>query len=897
MITRMKILSSLFSNTISIKSKLLAILFVAIAFTAIAKTPLEKAEDTWRNYRTQFPQPYRAIACQPFEDGSRVYILAEPPNIITLSDIERCLNGYYYKMWTRKWTFGYDGWVKDVLIYVNGVPDFEYENIAFELNRLVYGSTHNSNYIKLPLQDGRRQFFTNNEINLHINAASIHSWLMEQPVILSQILTGEELSFKDVVSSTKYGVYRAKELGLVLYCLPTGGDITHEDENIRIFTTESDLILGAIDSISRENKVTAIIGRERQINLIDLPPMRTDELKMLAATREKIGQSLNLELCCSKLPDGSDWCPAWVSSEIEQTEYAHLLTQSDNYLKFWLDFPNYHQIGYKPFTLPQKFNATLLGYKSVRYNWNTKDYMQQTIYPDCRIYTVQNTSMINKTLFDDSKGPDNEIEIIDVEQPATEFFLKCGNVDIARVAQYTTLHLLFNAENITSKHPLNYENRDKEELLLAPTIWILNRMRNLSDEEIDSISLNIYHKGYFVQEETLSNEKRRQTIDSYLPLKRDWDNAIDRTVHDYSIVLGVDEDSVKRTKVFRQVKDSIYRRINNTVDRWLTIIELDDENEKTIRSRYDMHEARKLLNELSYSDLYDLSRYIASPNTYIKDNYPKIASLADSISIHDFTNYPQLYGYDVVSVVDNYSLALIDDTIRWYKQPTLDVTNNMAMTQWAVTNHTYSDFKYTGGHSIDTRYKSVLSTNQYDVVTQPVEAIKARNEDALETAEYYGNKAVVAVNKGDPILAAEYARKSREAMSGPINISRSKKKEYNQILTVLERTVANETIENNKKERRKLKNDCKQLYKIAERNTETSRESETTNQKNVPNDQKNEKKDEKREIQEHVHKTLGKALDKLESAENLPDEELAALIREVRRLSLILSELQKNNQQ
>ena len=927
----MKTSSNQYSNSTYRKSRLFLVLFIALFSPTWALTPLEKAEGAWHDFRKHFPQPYRAIACQSFDDGSRVFILSEPPDAITVSDIKDCMNGYYYKIWTRKWAFGYDGWVKDVLLYVNGLPDFEYDNIVLELNRLMYGTTHNSSYIKLPIQEERKLFFTNNELNLHINAASIHSWLMEQPVTLTTVPGERGITFLEAMASATAGVYRANGLGLILFCLPVESDITNEHENIRIFATESDLILGAIDSIGGSNKMIAIIGRERQVNIVDLPPLRTDEIQMLASAKGGVSQSLNVsELCHCKLPDGADWCPAWVSKEIEQTEYGHLMTQTDVYLKMWITFPTYKQIGYNQPVPEDRFNSMLLLNRGgLRYNWNTKDYLQQVVYPDCRVYTVQNTSMVNKNLFDLSKGQNNEIEMDEVEQPATDFFLKCGNVDIARVAQYTTLYQLFQAEKIISHRPMPLDSVDKTRLLLPPTQWLLNRIKTISDKEIDSIAHEIYHNGYRWEETPMSADEKRQLLTKYTQWKKKWDKAIKESVSFFAVNLGISEDSFLRTKQFEEARDSVYKRFNKTLDWKLSGLEAYVEEVMVTNTCMSIDASRKLLNLLSYSDYNDLGRYTASPNSYYWNNKKRIRSIIDSISMGNIRFYPHFWGYNVENIIDGYSLSIIDDTIRWYKQPSLVVINNLSTLRGSVTNLTHIDYNYWGGHSIGKEIKSISYSGQPDIAVQPVESIRIAHANISESDEYgelfitqdYSNRAVVEVDKGNLVEAQTNARKAfleSATSSGTSTMTRKESKIYKGVLEAVERQM-----DNQQREKKNLKNKLELVINTANKdleqiksslptpssstntNNEQPKETQPTPRTYITNTQPHEAPAsvsqpihiEEQETIDIYEQTIGEMRtiqNTIINSEDISDDEIKRLKEEVRRLTTILINLKKN---
>jgi hypothetical protein len=85
------------------------------------------------------------------------------------------------------------------------------------------------------------------------------------------------------------------------------------------------------------------------------------------------------DLLAGKMEDGKDWCPTYLTSELENTEFGDLLTITDILLKDWSEsgtiqemYYRYPEPAYYPFRKPL---FRLLGLNELVYNWNTADVM------------------------------------------------------------------------------------------------------------------------------------------------------------------------------------------------------------------------------------------------------------------------------------------------------------------------------------------------------------------------------------------------------------------------------------------------------------------------------------------------------------------------------------------
>ena len=126
------------------------LLFLCCTLHLSAATYRNVGDNVWKEFSEQFPTPFRTIACNEMDDGRRVYIVSEPPNHVDLNSIEKIFDGFVHYAWVKSTSIGYDGMMRDVVVYTDGIPDFCHKQIVNDLNQLLYGTTYKASYLSLP---------------------------------------------------------------------------------------------------------------------------------------------------------------------------------------------------------------------------------------------------------------------------------------------------------------------------------------------------------------------------------------------------------------------------------------------------------------------------------------------------------------------------------------------------------------------------------------------------------------------------------------------------------------------------------------------------------------------------------------------------------------------------
>ncbi|MEG1556531.1 MAG: hypothetical protein RR356_07395, partial [Bacteroidales bacterium] len=220
-------------------------------------------------------------------------------------------------------------------------------------------------------------------------------------------------------------------------------------EYIRQFTLDADLILGAL----ADSSTLVIIGREREVPLNELPPLYVETILLLASVTEKeLSQSLDInDFLAGKMNNGKDWCPTYLSKELENTEFGNLMTLTDILLKDWSErgtieeaYYRYPKPGYYPFDKPL---FRKLGLHELVYNWNTANAMYAIDLNGTTLYTLNRTGSLPVSYFN-SQESSTSIGY-QYEQQAYHYFATLNNPDLVRVVQYTALYQLFMDNEIT----------------------------------------------------------------------------------------------------------------------------------------------------------------------------------------------------------------------------------------------------------------------------------------------------------------------------------------------------------------------------------------------------------------------------------------------------------------
>ena len=620
----------------------------------------QEADSIYKDFRKKFRFHYQGIGMASFADSSRMILLSDLPPHFETDSVAPIFSKFTHKTELRRHPIGYDGYTTDMVILLGNATRENCDRLTERLNKELFFSDYKPVAMTLPAEE-RRQYFTKNNIDYQITLNEFNTWFLEEGEGFIHLDdTATVLTVADIFAKQARGVYFSRQPGFVAWAVAKNADIAPQIKDIRQFTLDADLILGAL----ADSSTLVIIGRERQSPLHELPPLQIESILLLAATTEKeLSQSLDInDLMAGKMVNGRDWCPTYLSRELENTEFGDLMTITDVLLKDWSEhgtiqesYYRYPEPGYYPFDRPL---FRKLGLSELVYNWNTAGAMYAIDCDGYTIYTLGRTGSLPVSYFNSQER--SQSIGYRYEAQAYHYFATLGCTDLARVVQYTALYQLFIDNNISySGNTYPSFPKNKPFLLYKPTTELLNKLRGLSGEEIallaDSLSQRSFKSYQKEQVDKQLRENEQQHNFSYTDENRD---------HIYQ-------------NVHRDTKAGISRSIN---------------------------EVKGMLNGLSAEQFKQLARYLSYPrgvtirdresyNTYLRAR--KVNQLMREVG----KNNLDLIGMDLGNVKNWYAANLKGNAGRYMKTSSLIVT--------------FNDMLTTGGHNLSSRISRVNKMTGY----------------------------------------------------------------------------------------------------------------------------------------------------------------------------------------
>ena len=612
-------------------------------------------------FRHDFRMHYQTIATATFPDSSRIILIAEPAPFFEPDSLEAICSRFTHQTSSRNFKIGYDGYVTDMAVVLGNATTENLNNLVTKISKQLYLSDYKPNALDL-LDGSKRHYFTGDNLDYQITLGEFDDWFFAAgEAFIDESDTANDLTVSDMFQQQRRGVFFSREPGLVAWSIRRGSDLSEQAGDIRRFALDADLILGAL----RDSTTLVVIGREREAPLETLPPLRVETVLLVASISSKeLSQSLDINDCMAgKMGNGRDWCPTYLSRELENTELGHLLTITDVLLKDWSENGTIQEACYQypsPGRFP--FDRPLfkkLGLSELVYNWNTANTMYAIDLSEYTIYTLNRTGALPVSYFhSQSSGASVGAQY---EQQAGNYFANSGNSDIARVVQYVALYQLFMDNDITCGgellHPAFPSN--KPYLLAKPCRNLMDILKNLSDSKIEELSdtLASLHFVSYVEEQ-VSKQMRQNERDYNFTYTEEHERAIYKDVRQ--------REKSDLAGEFRGV--------------------------------------RSMLQGLSEEEYTKLVRYLAYPRgttVNSRETYERMlrAQKVNKLLRHIGKNNLPLLGVDLSKVRDYFVGNLRNSGGRYLKTPSVIVT--------------YNDLLTTGGHNISSKISRVGSTTNY----------------------------------------------------------------------------------------------------------------------------------------------------------------------------------------
>jgi hypothetical protein len=617
-------------------------------------------DSIYADFRKSFRFHYQTVAVATFPDSSRLVLISEPPPYFEIDSLKTIFQKFTHSVENQFHKIGYDGYITDILIIIGNATQENMQNLLKRLSKELYLSDYKPQICLLPTTSPRI-YFSEQNLDYQISLYEFNEWFLENEETFIRLEdTTKKETVKSILEYQKHGVWFSEQPGFVAWAIAKNSDLKEQQQYIRQFTLDADLILGAL----ADSATLVIIGREREASLQTLPPLNVESILLLASITEKeLSQSLDVnDFLAGKMANGKDWCPTYLSKELENTEFGHLMTITDILLKNWSENGTIQEAYYRyPRPPHYPFDKPLfkkLGLNELVYNWNTANAMYAIDLKDVTIYTLNRTGSLPVSYFN---SQERSVSVGSrFENQAYHYFATCGNTDLARVVQYTALYQLFidnkihYSEDVYTEYPNN-----KPFLLLNPVKNMLNIFKNLTDKQID----------YLI--DTLTKIQFHEYI------AKQVDEQLDANEKQSQFVYSADIRQQIHQNVQKDTKQQLFNDFSNV---------------------------KTMLNSLSEDNFTQLTRFLAYPrgcqvrsqadyNIYLK------AKICNRLMRSVGKNHLPLLGVDLEEVKNFFVNHLANSSAKYLKTPSVIIT--------------FNDFLTTGGHNLSSKISRVKSLTNY----------------------------------------------------------------------------------------------------------------------------------------------------------------------------------------
>lgn len=617
-------------------------------------------DSIYQDFRTKYRFHYQTIGVASFPDSSKMILISEPPPYFVLDSLNVIFSQFTHEVSTYKHKMGYDGYAVDVIISLANATQENVTNLVKKLATSLFLSDYKPFFIELPVTD-EKVYFTKENIDYQISLFEFNEWFLEEDEqFMSLKDTSTTFSIEEIFNHKNYGVFFSQLPGFVAWSMPKNSDLDSTISNIRHFVLDADLILGAL----ADSSTLVIVGREREASLQELPPLYVESILLLASVSEKeLSQSLDVnDFMAGKMKNGRDWCPTYLSKELENTEFGHLMTITDILLKDWSENGTIQEYNYcYPSPSYYPFDQPLfkkLGISELVYNWNTANAMYAIDLDNITIYTLNRTGSLPVSYFN---SPESGRSIgRNYERKAYSYFATCGNTDLARVVQYTALYQLFMDNGITYSGNLNSSfPKNKPFLLLEPTRDLLNVIKDFSTERLSQVVDSVINRNYkaFIFDEIERQLTKNEVEQSFT----------------YSME--------HRERIHQQVKQNATNELYNEFCR-----------------------ARSVINQLSEEDFLFMAKFLSYPRGCSINSREKyiLAQKGKQMRLllnRIGKNNLDLLGVNLNDVKNFFVNSLSSSSAPYLKTPSVIIT--------------FNDFLTTGGHNLSSKISRVNSLTNY----------------------------------------------------------------------------------------------------------------------------------------------------------------------------------------
>lgn len=450
-------------------------------------------DDMWRGFRQTLPFHSQVIALsEATTDGSRTLIISEPPPHVSLPDILTSVGAdLLLNHQVKKQRIGYDGWVKDVAIAIKGDND-ALQAMLSRLNQRLFFTSYKSYTLKLPVKIRTEKL----DLNLTVTPAELNQWIISEAEQFFPVEGGPAETFQSLSRQQSSGVYVSHKRGLIGWWIPKKRNLYECRVPARQFALDADLIIGALANQAG----VLVVGREREVPVDILPPLRFETLALLADVQEGqrggLAQSYQRNAAfAGRIGEGKDWAPILLSPQLRDTEYGSLLNITDQLLKGWSNggattyenFP-YPSPGRYPFPKPLFTELALgSGGESLTYNWNTKGVGFTVNFGPTTFLALNRSGSLPVSYIPEGTSR-TAAHVSAAEDTGYDYFSNVGDPNLARVVQYAATYQIFSAFDVARSNKQISADSYPDQLLETMTTELNNSLKGASDGELDKIT-------------------------------------------------------------------------------------------------------------------------------------------------------------------------------------------------------------------------------------------------------------------------------------------------------------------------------------------------------------------------------------------------------------------------
>ena len=712
-----------------------------------------------KEFRNKNPYNTQLSGIKSFDDNSYLILLAEPSARTTYHALENSLKRYNHCTRLYQTGIGVDGWLKDVVICVNGVKEKKLPKLAATISNQLHLTSYKADFLNLDTIPEHIAFSSQN-LNVQVSEEELRQWFVtdKEPLVFyddkEKTTTIEECLNNSLPDEMQ--LLMSKEPGFVVWVINRSYLYNSSlfDEMAYKFSLDADLIFGAIANSQR----VAIIGRERCTSIFELPPMRVETLRILAsADEDELAQSYERNsLYAGKMPGGKDFAPIYLSPQLWHTEYGSLLNVTDQMLKSWSENG---MIDYVDFNYPKPVEWAFdkgvlrdLDVSTLTYNWNTAGVGYIVDDGEYEVYAVNRTGSLPVSYIPgNSEGISADDPVYAAEEIAYDFFSGLSSPELVKVVQYAAMYQIFHNMGVS----IRADYVDENQLITIP----------------QSLKRNTYS----LLTSLISFDKDdRQALASYINeelLVVDYDEyAKSNSKYRYGFVMPNQLAATFKGSSFDNILDLLYyREIVSKLDTVSAILDLLDSDQTLMNSFATLLMDRDAVVEWE-SD--PVSSYYGTPPVQIPPIYKNGGkSLFDPgvviINLPSFNSKRDKveYAYRVIlkyedeiklfrkatsnlsaqSAYDAYLESNKNKSSNWIKCPTLVLS-------WSLTD----SISYEGGHNLDSK----VSRFRVNRTLERGKTVRGR-DGVLEISPADAKGRV-----GDPDYLRRYGRLADPSISG-----------------------------------------------------------------------------------------------------------------------------------